>query len=892
MPLTNFFRRLAHLFRRDQNAADLADEMRFHVELRDRKLRQQGVPDSRHAALRQFGNAAMHQDAATAVWGWNSWERLLQDVSQAFRSLRKSPNFAAVAVLTLALGLGMNTAIFSVVNAVMLRALPYPEPGRLLSLWEEQTPQLRNLSSSASSTGSAGGLQRTTVSVANLQDYRRHGHVFSGLASYALTSTNLTGIGTPERIFSEAISADFLSVLGVEPARGRGFTAADDRPDGQPVAIVTDDFWERRLGGDPGVLDRSILLDAVPHRIVGVLPRGFQSPAQLTVSNPIEVYVPAAYSKQLLASHGDHEVNVLARLEPGASVRTAQADLDIISADLARQYPDSNRGMRAVVATLQDDLASNVRTSLLALLGASGFIVLITCANVANLLLVRAIGRRHETSVRFALGASRLRIVRQFLLESMIVAAMGCLAGVALGTALMRLLIAIAPRDIPMIRTVEMDWRVFAVAAGIATLTGVVFGMAPAWQASQTKASESLKTAARNTGAQSQVRWRTVLTIAEVALSVVLLIGAGLLLKSFVVLMGVDLGFQPERVLAMKINLPAVSYATKERRLQFFQQLESRVQALPGVQSVAFANQMPMRGGWGGGIFVDSAPDAIVDCDLQAVSPGYFAALGIPLVRGRNLSPQDRSGQPLAAVVNQAFVRQVLKGADPTTVRLKHYQKDPWISIVGVVGDIRRDGKLADVTAEVYFPAAATELYPVPLSDLAVRTSGDPHLLVKAVQNEVWSLDKDLAVTRVQTLREIIDLSLAQRRFRTLLLIVFATVAVGLAMIGLFSVLSYSVRQRTNELGIRIALGARPGAILTLVLKQAAALVAAGVAIGLAGAWALTRYVESLLFQVQRHDWTTYAAAVALLAATSVAAALVPARRGAKVDPIVALRWE
>jgi putative ABC transport system permease protein len=548
--------------------------------------------------------------------------------------------------------------------------------------------------------------------------------------------------------------------------------------------------------------------------------------------------------------------------------------------------------MRAVITPLRTDLVRNVKDSLFALLGAAGLIVLITCVNVANLLLVRAVARRHESSVRLALGASRFRMVRQFLAESMLLAAAGCAAGILLGRVLMGLLISAAPATIPQIASVTMDWRVFAACSAIATLTGLAFGLAPAWQASQTRPVDALRTTARNTGGKSQARWRTSLTVAEIALSMILIVGAGLLLKSFILLMGVDLGFQPDRILAMSINLPNVRYGTAIERLQFFQQLEERVKGLPGVQSVAFANRMPLRGGWGGSIVLDTAPDRDFEADLQAVSPGYFDALGIPLLQGRFLTADDRAGRQNVCVVNQAFVRRLLQGQSAIGRRLARNKDRPWVTIVGVVNDIRRGGKTDDINAQVYFSAAQTDMYPVRLADVAVRASGNPRQLVNAVQNQVWTLDKDQPVTDVRTLEEIVDASVAQRRFQTMLLVVFAGVAVVLAMIGIFGVLSYAVNQRTSELGLRMALGAAPRSIVALVLRQAGTLTAAGVALGLAGAFGLTRFVESLLFGVQRTDWTTYVAAVALLSTVAVAAALIPARRGSKVDPIVALRYE
>jgi len=885
-------RRFTYWLRRNRLAGELEEEMRLHVELRARKLHSQGVDRAGYAAHRAFGNRASFGEASREMWGFIRWERLLQDLRQAVRALRKTPAFTAAAVLTLAVGLGMNIAVFSVVNAVMIRRLPYPEPNRLVSIWREY---LRNAPPGFANSGfaevGAGGHLRTNCSVADLVEWQQRSHVFVGLAGYQGTLMNLTDSGTPDRIAGETVTANYFPLLGVQPALGRAILPEDDRPGAAAVVLVSDEFWRGRLGADTAVLGRSITLDAHPYQVIGVLPRGFEPPRQFGQTNRIEFWVPAAYSAEAKLDHGDSDIDVLARLRPGVSVRNAQAEMDSISAALGRQFQEDD-GLRAMLAPLQDDLVRRVRLSLLALLGASGLIVLITCLNVANLMLVRAAARRHETSVRYALGASRWRILRQFLVESMVVAAAGCSAGILLGTALMQLLVRKAPESIPRIGAVSMDWRVFLVATTLATLAGIVFGLAPAWQASRTRPAESLKSASRSTVGTMQARGRAFLTVAEVALSLVLLIGAGLLLKSFVRLMGVDLGFQPDRVLVMNIPLPNLRYASANQRLQFFQRVEDRVQSLPGVQRVAFANIFPLRGGWSTGVRLDSAAGPYGGAGGQVVSLGYFETLGVPLLRGRLFTPEDHLGHPRVVIVNQEFARRFLPGADPIGHRLQNGGSAPWMTVIGVVNDIRRGGKDARITPQMYLPAAQDDFYRVRLGSLAVRSAGDPRQLAAAIQQQVWAVDKDQPVTAVMTLDETISASVAERVFNTLLLVIFAAVAVGLATVGVFGVLSYAVSQRTAELGLRVALGASPASILRLVLRQAGLLIACGVALGLAGAWALTRSVESLLFGVQRHDWTTYAAAVVLLSTVSIAAALAPARRGAKVDPIVALKYE
>jgi len=887
-------RRIAALRDRNREMRALREEMQLHLELRARKLHQTGLApaDAGFAARRQFGNAAVYQDQISALWGWTMWERFWQDLRHGIRMLVKAPGFTAITVLTLALGLGINTAIFSAVNAVILRPLPYPQSERLISLWEENIkPREHRYNSSGTTVGTAGGNGRTTVSPANLADYRASG-AFADLAAYDSSAANLTGMGTPERLTGEAVTWNYFSVLGVLPAEGRTFLPEEDRLGADPVVIVSYEFWQQRMGGAPDALGRTVQLDGNPYRIVGITPAGFRSPQELGLKTPSEVFRTASYSSELLASRGDHEVNVIARLKPDVSVAAAQAALSTVSASLGEQFPDFNRYIRADIALLRDDLAGSAKQSLWALLGASGLIVLIACVNVANLLMVRAAGRRHESSVRMALGAGRLPLIRQLMTESLLIAAVGCAAGIAVGRLLMLGLTAIAPPGIPRIESAGMDWRVFAVSAVLALATGLIFGMAPAWQASQVSPVEALKTAARGTGGASQVRWRTALTVAEVALSLILLVGAGLLLRSFSTLMGVNLGFQTDHVIAMNVNLPKLHYPDAQARLRFYQALEERVRALPGVQSAAYANRMPMRGGWSSGIGLDGNTEGDASPDFQAVSPGYFNTLGIPLLRGRSLSAQDTASTVPVAVVNQAFARQLLEGRDPIGHTMQRGPAAPRITIVGVVNDIRRAGKDARIKPEVYLCAGQTNLYPVSLADFAVRAASDPRALVNAISREVWAIDKDQPVTNVRTMGEIVDEAVAERRFQTLLLLIFAAVAVALAIIGIYGVLTYSVGQRMSELGIRVALGAPPRAIVGLVLRQAGVLIAAGIALGIAGAYGLTRFLENLLFQVKTTDWHAYAGAVALLAVVAVIAALIPARRGARVDPVVALRQE
>ncbi len=673
------------------------------------------------------------------------------------------------------------------------------------------------------------------------------------------TGENLTGAGPSQQVWVQLANTNLLSVLDVQPQRGRAFLPEEDRPGNEHVAMISDEFWRQQFGSDPAILGRTLQLNAESFRIVGILPPKLQLPSQFGLADRIAVYLPIAFPADLLASHGDHDFNAVARLRPGITLRQAQADLDRISAWLARTYRE-DRHTAAQIGFLRDDIARNVRTSLLVLLAAVGLVWLVACVNVANLLLARAVGRQREIAVRVALGASRTRVILSLLVFSLLLAVTGCVCGLLFGLGIQQLLVKLAPADIPRLDSVHFDSRVFAVMSVLSLCSGLLFGLFPAWQVSKARPGESLKTSERALVGASVMRWRSVLMIAEIALSLVLLVGGGLLLKSFILLNAVDLGFQSEHVLAANINLHQARYsgppyAGQDRRLAFFEQLEKRLTALPGVQAVGFANRFPLRGGWSGGLEIDSishepgTPPLVAD--MQAVNPGYFSTLGIALLRGRSLTPMDRKGTPPVALVNAAFARQFLPGQDPLMHRFRRNPQSPWISIVGVVADVRRDGKTAPINSEVYYPAAQTELYPVILTDLAVRTRGDPRRLAAAIQKEVWAIDKDLPITNVKTLDEVLSASLAHRRFQTLLVVLFAAVALTLALIGIYGVISYSVAQRTAELGIRIALGAGRGNILRLILRQAALVIALGISAGLAGAYALSRYLSSSLFAIK-----------------------------------------
>jgi putative ABC transport system permease protein len=804
----------------------------------------------------------------------------MRAIRYAGRTLAKSPGFTIVAIATLALGMGVNSAIFSVIDAILLRPLPYPQPDRLVSFWEHnpRTPDDR------------GG-----VAPANLADYNRN-HVFTAVAHAGVKGVNVTGGGTPERMSTLTGTYTLLDILGVLPALGRNFRSDEDRNGAPKVVIVSHQVWQQRFGGDSAVIGRSILLDGEPHQIIGVMPAGFQPPEQFTQREPIQLVLPDCWPPDVLANRSEHFDHAVARLKPGVTIAQAQSEMTAISSGLAKAYPKTNADVTVGVAPLGADLVRQVRTALLVLLAAVGLVLLIACVNVANLLLARSAGRSREIAIRLAIGASRWRVMQELLVESALLAAIGCALGLVLGGWSRDLLVSIAPRNLPRLDTVALNWRVLGFAALLASITVFLVGLFPAWQASGVRPNESMKAGDRSTGGSAVLRWRSALMAAEVALSLILLVGGGLLLKSFLRITGIELGFQPDRVLALNINLPATRYPDGGRRLAFFQELEQRASRLPGVQSAAFSFRFPMRGGWGSVYETPESPgadrrDRSHDADFQVASPRYFETLGIPIVEGRPFTAQDKEGMEPVAIVNQTLAKKLAPNGSALGRRIRRSGK-AWQTIVGVVGEVHLQGQGSKVESQVFIPAAQTGLYPVGLADFAIRTSGAPMSIVRAIQNEVWAIDKDQPITRVQTLEEVVSASVAQRRFQATLLLAFAGVALLLSMVGVYGVVSYAVLQRTPEIGLRLALGAQRENILGLVLGQAMRPIAAGLVIGLAGALALTRFLASLLFEMKPTDPVTFGAVLTVLGIVAASACLIPARRATQVDPMIALRYE
>lgn len=801
------------------------------------------------------------------------------DLRYGWRILMKNPGFTAVAVIALALGIGANSAIFSVVNTILLRPLPYKNPDRLAMLWEEATHL---------------GFPKNTPSPANFIDWRNQNTVFDGMAAMVEQSFNLTGAGEPERVDGERVSGNLFTLLGVEPQLGRGFRAAEDQPGNEKVVILGYGLWQRRFAGDPAIIGQPLKMNGQSYTIIGVAPPNFQFPRRED-----QLWVPVAFSSKEAGERGNHYLRVIGRIKAGITLEQAKAEMQTIAARLAQSYPDYNMRIGAVVTPLHEELVGDIRPSLLILLGAVGFVLLICCANVANLLLARAAARQKEIALRLAMGASRSRLIRQFLAESVLLAAIGGGIGLILSSIGMNLLKRLIPQTISQGEAIHIDARVLAFTAGVSLLTGLVFGLVPAMQASHFNVNETLKESGRDSASgRKGNRIRGLLVISEVAVSFVLLIGAGLLINSFVHLRNLDPGFRADHLLTMKLQLPETKYPDKERRAPFYKELIQRVQALPGVESVAVASNLPLT--YDGDSIViaiegqpDPPPDQRPDVVTRIVSPRYFEAMGIPLTAGRDFSPQDKGDSPPVVVISEKTAHRFWPGQDPIGKRLKPgstSSQGAWREVIGVVKDVRQNNFVAEPKLQMYLPYEQTNAFPP--NALAVRASVDPLSLGPTVRRTVWEVDKDQPVSDIRTMTEVVSEALARQRFSMTLLGIFAALALVLAAVGIYGVMSYAVAQRTHEIGIRMALGAQRGDVLKLTIGQGLRLVAAGVAVGLASAFILTRVMSSLLFGISATDPLTFLAISLVLSGVALLASYVPAVRAMKIDPMLALRYQ
>jgi len=805
-----------------------------------------------------------------------SWiEDLSRDVRLGLRSLLRSPAFATVAVLCLALGIGANAALFSVLNAVLLRPLPFVEPDRLVRIYEKM--------------GDGG---QGSVSFLNFQDWQKQNTGFERLAGYEMGSRNLQGGEEPERIRACETTPELFSILRVPPLRGRTFQAGTDEPGRDLVAVVSEELWRSRFGGDPALVGRTIRLDGLPHTVIGVMPRAFDFPPG---GNATDVWVLHPTGQPRQANRGAHYLSVIGRVKDGVSPEQATAQLVTVAARIEKEYPDQQTGRSVLVLSLQENLVQRVRPTLLILFGAVGLVLLIACANVANLLLARATTRRREVAVRLALGATRGRLVRQFLIESLVLAFAGAALGLLLARWLLGVLAPLAESALPVFREFPLDGRVFAFLLGVAVLSGLLFGIVPALQASRGDVRESLSEGGgKATGTRRQQLVRHTLVVAEIALSLVLLVGAGLLLRGFYNLMGTEPGLVPENVLSAHLPVPAEQIDGATPRL--FRPLLEEVRSLPGVRSAAVVSMLPIQEAWtNGGFSIEGRPAPPPGqepfAETRVASPGFFATLGVPLLRGRDFTERDGEHGPDVVIINNTLARKYFPGEDPLGRRIL-YAPVP-MTIVGVVGDVRQAGLDEAPLAEMYFPYGLNEAVGF-LGDavLVLRTAGPPESLAVPLRGALKKVDPTLPLYDVLTMREVIDKSLAGRRLNLWLLGFFAAVALVLAATGLYGVISYLVAQRTREIGVRMALGAQKRDVQGLVLRQAALLAGFGIFLGLAGALAFTRVLDSLLYGVSARDPLTFAALAALLAAVALLASWLPARRAARVNPMVAIRAE
>ena len=806
-------------------------------------------------------------------------DSIWKDLKFAFRNLLKRPGFAAIAVVTLALGIGGSTSIFTVVDAALLRGLPYKSPDRLYHVWEK-TPQ--------------DAFSKREFSYPDYQDYQKN-NVFEGLAAYTGGRVLLSGDGEPESVGGPRVSANFFNVLGVDPIAGRTFQAGEDQQGGPKVTVLSYGLWQRRFGGDSAVIGRAVMINGESYTVVGVLPANFQ----FALRNA-DLWIPYQPTQNQLTRRFMHGTNLIGRLKPGVDAAQAHADLSIIGSRIEQEHKESHAGTTVRIVPLQEEVIGTVRPILLVLLAAVGFVLLIACANVASLLLTLALARQKEVAIRSALGASRWRVIRQLLTESVLLSLIGGAAGLLIGYWGVPALVAALPQNqlnaMPFLKTLGLNTTILAFSFALSLLTGLFFGLAPALQSSRLDLNEVLKEGGRNASATASHRLRSAMVVTEIALAVVLLVGAGLMMKSLFRLLQTNIGFKTENLLTMGLILPPSKYTDQNQLINFSDQIQERVRSLPGVSNAGTVDILPVNAGNTTRFYVDGdpvpAPGQEIEANSRVVSDSYFQTLGVPLLGGRTFDQRDTPDKPGVVIIGKTIADRLFAGRDPVGKKLRYnVPQFPPIEIVGVVGDVKITGLDEAVKPVLYYPYRQSA---GPFASLVVRSDGDPTALTASIRNEIRNLEPDAAILNVNTMEDMIAQTPASfmRRFPALLISIFAIVALLLASIGIYGVVSYSVSQQTHYIGVRMALGASPSNILKMVLKQGLILAGAGVVIGVLAAFGLMRLLRTLLFEVSANDVTTFALVVGGLFVIAVVACLIPARRATKVDPLVALRYE